>query len=158
MAFCSPVRCTQSAAFPQDRPSQERILAVAAPNNSVAWMVYVQVSCYQPLKLQHFPFDRCTFRFARWVPLGLRGGLAGAPLWAAAPINASTCCSCCRLPVGSCELGGARSTQRAKPAPPTSTRPCSFDLVVETTLQNTWGPNHPGIKLLPSSAGTTVTA
>ena len=46
------------AAFPQDRPSQDRILAVAAPNNSVAWMVYVQVSCYQPLKLQHFPFDR----------------------------------------------------------------------------------------------------
>lgn len=67
-----------SAAFPQDRPSQERILAVASPNNSVAWMVYVQVSCYQPLKLQHFPFDRWAFRLTRWVPLGLRGGLAGA--------------------------------------------------------------------------------
>ncbi len=55
-----PSRC---AAFPQDRPSQDRILAVAAPNNSVAWMVYVQVSCYQPLTLQHFPFDR-------WVLFG----------------------------------------------------------------------------------------
>ncbi|PRW32538.1 ligand-gated ion channel [Chlorella sorokiniana] len=78
-------------ALPQDRPSQDRILAVAAPNNSVAWMVYVQVSCYQPLKLQHFPFD-------------------------------------------------------------------SFDLVTELTLQNSWGPNHPGLKLVPSAAGTTLTA
>ncbi|KAI7836530.1 hypothetical protein COHA_009630 [Chlorella ohadii] len=89
--FLPSLTFANAYAFPQDRPSQDRILAVAAPNNSVAWMVYVQVSCYQPLKLQHFPFD-------------------------------------------------------------------SFDLVVDLTLQNTWGPNHPGIRLLPSSAGTTLTA
>lgn len=40
---------------------------MAAPNNSVAWMVYVQVSCYQPLKLQHFPFDRCAPLGERWA-------------------------------------------------------------------------------------------
>ena len=30
--------------------------------------------------------------------------------------------------------------------------------MVDLTLLNTWGPNHPGIRLLPSSAGTTLTA
>lgn len=36
----------------------DRIAALTAPNGSVAWQVYVQVSCYQPLKLENFPFDR----------------------------------------------------------------------------------------------------
>ncbi len=82
---------------------------------------------------------------------------------------AAGCCQLCPFACGNFDVvvdlmlqNKSRTWRRLScftiPPPPVLPHLCSFDLVVDLTLQNTWGPNHPGIRLLPSSAGTTLTA